>query len=66
MSPQVKIKKIVVVVLYKFVHGFNHKHMSNRFDIDAPIIQKYVDMFCNVFCDKYKFFGKYINMPFKE
>jgi len=35
---QLEIKKIVVIVLYRFVHGFNPKHMSNKFDVGAYTI----------------------------
>ncbi len=42
------------------------KHMSNRFDVGAPIVRKYVDMVRDVLHDKNKLFGKYINMSFKE
>jgi hypothetical protein len=66
MNLQVEIKKIVVVVLYKIVHGFSFKHMSNRLDVGAPIVRKYVDMVRDVLHDKNKLFGKYINMSFKE
>jgi hypothetical protein len=61
MRSQLEIKKIVIVVLYKFVHGFSLKHMSDRFDINAPIIHKYVDIVCDVLCDKGKLFDKYIH-----
>jgi hypothetical protein len=66
MNLQLEIRKMIVVVLYRFVHGFSFKHMSNRFDVGAPIVQKYVDILYDVLCDKNKLFGKYINMPFKE
>jgi hypothetical protein len=44
-------KKIVVVVLYRFVHGFNSKHTLDRFDVKASIIQKYANIICGVLCD---------------
>jgi hypothetical protein len=65
ISTQLEIKKIVVVVLYRFVHGFSLKHMSNRFDIRAPTIRKYVHIVCDILYDKDKLFGKYINMFLK-
>ncbi len=49
-------KKIVVLVLYRFVHRFSLKHMSNRFDVGAFIIQKYVNIVYNVPYNKDKFF----------
>jgi hypothetical protein len=66
MRLQLGIRKIIIVVLYRFVHGFNLKHMSDRFDINAPTIHKYVDIVCDVFCDKGKLFDKYISTPFGE
>jgi len=38
MKSQLEIRKIVVVVLYRFVHGFNPKYMLHRFDVGASII----------------------------
>jgi hypothetical protein len=51
MKSQEKIRKIVVVVLYRFVHGFNPKHMLYRFDVEAFVIQKYTNIICGVLCD---------------
>jgi hypothetical protein len=51
MKSQLKIRKIVAIVLYRFVHGFNPKHMLDRFDVGTSIIQKNVDINCGVFCD---------------
>jgi hypothetical protein len=52
MKSQLKIKKIVAVVLYRFVHGFNLKHMLDRFDVGACIIRKIcrynLGRFCNI------------------
>ncbi len=58
MKPQLEIKKIFVVVLYRFAHGFNFKHMWNRFDVGASIIQKYMDLIYAILYDKDKFFDK--------
>jgi hypothetical protein len=66
MRLQLGIRKIVIVVLYRFVHEFNLKHMSNWSDINAPTIHKYVDIVCNVLCDKGKLFDKYINVPLES
>ncbi len=63
---QLKIKKVVVVVLYRFAHGFNFKHMFDRFDVGASIIQKYVTIVCDDFYDKNKFVGKYISTHFRK
>ncbi len=40
--------------------------MLDRFDINAPTIHKYVDIVCDVLCDKGKLFDKYISTPFGE
>jgi hypothetical protein len=64
MRSQLGIRKIVAVMLYRFTHGFNFKHMSDKFNVGAFIIQKNVNIFCDVLCDKDKFFGKYISTPF--
>ncbi len=61
-----QLKKIVIIVLYRFEHGFNLKHMLHKFDVGASIIYKYVNIICNVLCDIDKFIGKYINTPFKQ
>jgi hypothetical protein len=65
MRPQLEISKIVAIVLYRFVHGFNPKHMSNTFDVGASIIHKYVDIIGDVLCGD-KFFGKYISTTSKD
>jgi hypothetical protein len=39
---QLEVKKIIVIVLYKFAHGLNPKHMSDRFDVGTSIVCKYV------------------------
>jgi hypothetical protein len=59
-QPATRDYEIVTIVLYKIVHGFNFKHMSNRYDVGAPNVRKYVNL------DKEKLFGKYINMFFNE
>ncbi len=40
MNAQLEIKKVVAIVLYRFIHGFSFKQMLNRFDVGAPTIQK--------------------------
>jgi hypothetical protein len=42
-----------------FVHGLNSKHISNKFDVNASIVCKYVDIVCDVLCNKNKLFDKY-------
>jgi hypothetical protein len=54
--PQLEVRKIVAIVLYMFTHGLSSKHMSNIFDVGAFTIHKYVDIVCDVFCNKEKLF----------
>jgi predicted AAA+ superfamily ATPase len=43
-----EIRKILIVVLYRFVHEFNPKHISNMFNVATSTIHKYVDIICDV------------------
>ncbi len=52
------IKKIIAIVHIGFDHEFNSKHLSNRFDVGTSTLHKYVNVVCNVLCNKNKFFGK--------
>ncbi len=63
VRPQLEVKKIVAIVLYKFVHGLSLKHMSDIFDVGTYLIHKYVDIMCDVLSNKDKLFGKYIKIP---
>ncbi len=54
VRPQLEIRKLLF--LYRFVHRFSLKHMSNRFDVGAFIIQKYVNIVHNVSYNKDKLF----------
>jgi hypothetical protein len=35
---QLKIKKIVTIVIYQFVHGFSTTHMVDQFNVSASTI----------------------------
>jgi len=35
---QLKIKKILTIVIYQFVHGFSTLHMIDQFNVGASII----------------------------
>jgi hypothetical protein len=48
LKSQQKIRKIVAIVFYRFVYGFNPKHMLDRFDVGASIIEKYAKY--NLWC----------------
>jgi len=61
--PQVKIRKIVAIVIYRLVHGTNATHMADEFNVRASIVRKYVDIVCDALCDKNKLFNKYISIP---
>jgi hypothetical protein len=58
VRPQLEIKKIVLIALYKFAHGFGFKHMWNMFDVGVSTIQKYMDLIYVVIYDKYKLLNK--------
>jgi hypothetical protein len=66
VMPQLEVKEIVAIVLYMFAHGLSPKHMSNIFDMGAPTACKYVDIMCDVFCNKDKLFDKYIKISIKD
>ncbi len=38
MKAQLKIRKSIAIELCTFDHGFNFKHMPNRFDVGASTI----------------------------
>jgi hypothetical protein len=59
---QLKVNKIVPIVLYMFAHGLSPKHMSSIFDVGASTVHKFVDIMCDVFCNKDKLFDKYIKI----
>jgi hypothetical protein len=62
VRPQLKIKKIMAIVIYRFVHGFSATHMADQFNVGASIIRKYVDIVYDVLIDKDKLFNKYISI----
>jgi hypothetical protein len=63
VQPQVEIRKIVAIGIYRLAHGTSGTHMANRFNVRASTIRKYVDVVCDAICDKNKLFSKYINIP---
>ncbi len=48
----------MAIVIYGFVDWFSATHMVDWFNVDASIIGKYVDIFCDVLIDKDKLFNK--------
>jgi len=38
VRPQLKIKKIVAIVIYRFAHGSSATYMVNQFNVGASII----------------------------
>ncbi len=54
LRPQLETR--IFLFLYRFVHRFSLKHMSNTFDFGAFIIKKYVNLIYNVPYNKDKFF----------
>ncbi len=63
VQPQVKIRKIVAIVIYRLTHGTSATHMADWFNVIASTIRKYVHIMCDALCDKNKLFSKYINIP---
>jgi hypothetical protein len=63
---EVKVRKIVAIVLYRFAHELSPKYMSNRFDVGAYTIHKYVNIVCDVFCNQDKLFDEYIKTPTRD
>ncbi len=59
IRPQLKIRKIVAIVIYRLAHAFNVTHMVVRFNVGASTIRKYVDIVYDVLIDKEKLFSKY-------
>ena len=46
---QLEIKKILALVLYRFVHGVSpNPYISNCFQAGGSIVRKYVDLICDV------------------
>ncbi len=62
IKTQLEIKKIIVIVIYWFAHGFSATHMVDRFNVGASTIRKCVDIVYDVLIDKDKLFNKYINI----
>ncbi len=60
--PQVKIRKIVAIVIYRLVHGTSATHMADLFNVKASTVKKYVDIVCDALCDKNKLFSRYISI----
>jgi hypothetical protein len=63
VRPQLEVREIVVILFYRFAHGLSPKHMLDKFDVGASTLHKYVDIVCDVLCNKDKLFDKYIKTP---
>ncbi len=37
--------------------------MANRFNVETSTLRKYVNIVCDILCDKNKLFSKYISIP---
>ncbi len=53
-------------MIYRLVHGTSVTHMTDRFNVRASTISKYVDIVCDALCDKDKLFSKYIRISFGD
>jgi hypothetical protein len=40
--------------------------MSDKFDVGSSTVRKYVDIMCDVLCNKEKLFDKYIKTPTRD
>ncbi len=54
-DPQLKIKKIVATILYRFVHEHSAIDMVDCFNVGGSTILKYVNIVCDVFNDRFSF-----------
>jgi len=66
VRPQMKIRKIVACIIYRFAHGYSPDHMANRFKIEVSTIKKYVDIVCDILTSKDKLYSQYINIPSED
>jgi hypothetical protein len=64
VQPQVEIRKIVTIVIYRLAHGTSATHMTDLFNLKGSTVKKYVDIVCDALCDKNKLFNNYISIPF--
>ncbi len=62
-QPQVETRKIVVIMIYRLVHGISATHNVDWFNVGTSTIMKYVDIMSGAPCDKNKLFNKFISNP---
>ena len=64
VRPQLEIKKILALVLYRFAHGVSpNPHISDCLQVGGSIVRKYVDIVYDVLISRDKLFSEYINIP---
>jgi len=58
-----KLRKDIGLVLYRFAHGVTVNVITNRFNVEASTMCKYVDIVVNTLISKDKLFSRYISIP---
>jgi hypothetical protein len=59
-----EIRKILALVLYKFVYGvFLDPHNSDHLSAGGSTVWKYIDIVCDVLISRDKLFSKCISIP---
>ena len=66
VRPQLEIRKIVAIVLYRFVHGHSLDHIADRLQVGGSTVRKYIDIVCDILVDRDKLFSHYISIPTGE
>jgi hypothetical protein len=51
------------IVLHILVHGIRIELMVNLYNVGASIIQKYIDIVCEILANKDKIYKIYIHLP---
>lgn len=60
--PQLEIRKIVELVVYKFAHGISHDHITKCFKSGGPTTRKYTYIVCDILINRQKLFRQCINI----
>ncbi len=54
------------IILYRLAHGVRPKLVATLFYVGAPIIRKYINIVCDILCNKDKSYVVYIHTPASE
>jgi hypothetical protein len=64
VRPQLEIRKILALVLYRFAHGVSpNPHISDRLQAGGSTVRKYVDLIYDVLISRDKLFSECISIP---